>query len=72
MTAPEFSAVAMMRLNMIADCGRLNDANLRAILAQRMFAQLVPTYPLPARRRVKIIPSRRLAAHTHGLASCNR
>jgi hypothetical protein len=57
--APEFVAVAMMRLNVIADSRRLHNAGLRAILAQRMFAQLVPTNSLPARRGVKIIPSRR-------------
>jgi hypothetical protein len=35
--APEFVAVAMMRLNVIADSRRLHNAGLRAILAQRMF-----------------------------------
>jgi hypothetical protein len=61
-----------MRLDVIADGGGLDHAALGAILAERMLAQLVLANSQAARRGVKIIPGRRLAAHTHGLASCNR
>jgi hypothetical protein len=69
--APKFIEIAVMRLDVIADGRWLDSANLGAVLAQRMLAQLVANSQ-PACRGVKIIPSRRLAAHTHGLASCNR
>jgi hypothetical protein len=34
---PEFVDVAVMRINVIADCRRLDDAALQAERAQRMF-----------------------------------
>ena len=73
-TKPEFVDVAVMRLNVIADCCRGDDASLRAILTQRMFAQLVPPDPSPPSRGVPLIPFCRLAANSHGsnLSSAGR
>jgi hypothetical protein len=46
---PELVDVAVMWLDVIADCRRLDDAALEAEHTQRVFAQLVPTDPGPAR-----------------------
>jgi hypothetical protein len=46
----EFVEVAMMRLDVIADRRRLDDASLGAVLAQRMLTQLVLADSQPARR----------------------
>jgi hypothetical protein len=46
---PEFVDVAAVRLNMIADRRRLDDAALEAELAKRMRAQLVSADPGPTR-----------------------
>jgi hypothetical protein len=67
--APELVAVTLVRLDMIANRCRLDDTRLGAVLAERMFAQLVPTNPLPTRRRVQVAPGHRLATHAHGSAS---
>jgi hypothetical protein len=44
---PKFVDVAVVRLNVIADCRRLDDAPLKAERAQRMFKKLVPSNPSP-------------------------
>jgi hypothetical protein len=46
---PEFIDVAPMWLDMIADCRRLDDAALKAELAQRVFDQLVLSNSGPTR-----------------------
>jgi hypothetical protein len=60
---PEFVDIAVMWLDVIADFRRLDDAALCAILAQRMFTQLVPPDPRPASRGVPLIPFCQLAAN---------
>src|SRR5262245_41524239 len=65
-TKPEFVDVAVMRLNVIADCRRRDDAALCTILTQRMLEQLVLPDPSPASRGVPLVPLRRLAANAHG------
>ena len=40
-TEPEFIDVAVMRLDVIADCRWRDDGALQAILTKRVFAQLV-------------------------------
>ena len=62
---PKFVHVAMMRLDVIADCRSLDDAALEAEHAQRVFEQLVPPNPRPAPGAVPCVPLRRLAANTH-------
>jgi hypothetical protein len=47
---PEFVDVAAMRLDMIADRCRLEDAALEAELAKRLLEQLVPPNSGPTRR----------------------
>jgi hypothetical protein len=73
-TEPEFVDVAVVRLDVIADCRRLDDAALGAEDAQRMFKKLVPPDPRPATCRVPPIPFRRLAANAHArtLSSAGR
>ena len=66
-TKPEFVDVAVMRLDVIADCRRLDDAALKAEFAQRVFEQLVPPNPRPAPGAVPCVPLRRLAANTHNI-----
>jgi hypothetical protein len=68
----ELHAITAVRLNVVDNGRWLHDAFLQTEFAQWMFAQLMPTYPLPARRRVQLSPGTWLATHTHGLASCNR
>jgi hypothetical protein len=63
---PEFVDVAAMWLDVIADCRRLDDAALRAILTQRMLEQLVPPDPRPAPGAIPGVPLRRLTANAHG------
>jgi hypothetical protein len=46
---PEFVDVTMVRLNVVADCRRLDDAALEAERAKRMFKKLVPSNPSPTR-----------------------
>jgi hypothetical protein len=46
---PEFVDVTVMRLNVIADCRRFDDAPLKAERAQRMFKKLVLSNPIPTR-----------------------
>jgi hypothetical protein len=59
LTREKFHAVAMMRLDVIDNLSRHNFTCLRAELAQWMFAQLVPTNFLPARRAVQRDPGTR-------------
>jgi hypothetical protein len=47
---PEFVYIAVMRLNVVADCRWLNNAALKAEYAQRVRKQLVPSDPHPTRR----------------------
>ena len=46
---PEFVDVAVVRLNMVADCRRLDDAPLQAERTQRVFKKLVLSNPSPTR-----------------------
>jgi hypothetical protein len=46
---PEFVDVAVVRLDVVANCRRLDDAPLQAERAQRMFKKLVPSNPSPTR-----------------------
>ena len=46
---PEFVDIAVMGLDVIADCRRLDDAALEAECAQRMFKKLVPSNSSPKR-----------------------
>jgi hypothetical protein len=62
---PKLVNVAVMRFDVIANCRRLDDAALRAILAQRVFEQLVLPNPGPASRGVPLIPLRRSATSAH-------
>jgi hypothetical protein len=62
---PKFIDVASVRLNMITDLRRPNNASLQAILAKRMREQLVPPDPRPAPRAIPSVPLRSLAANTH-------
>ena len=64
-TKPEFVDVAVMRLDVIADCRRCDDGALQAVLTQRMLEQLVPLDSSPASRGVPLAPLRRLAANAH-------
>jgi hypothetical protein len=63
---PESIHITTMRLNMIADCGRLDDAALETELAQWVLEQLVPSDSSPASGVVPPIPFRRSAADAHG------
>jgi hypothetical protein len=65
-TEPELVDVAVMWLDVIADFRRLDDAALCAILAHRLFAQLVSSDASPASRGVPLVPLRRSAADAHG------
>jgi hypothetical protein len=67
--APELVAITMVRLDMIANRCRLDDTRLGAVLTERVFAQLMPTNPLPTSRRVQLSPGHWLATHAHGSAS---
>ena len=64
-TEPELVDVAMVRLDVVADRRRRDDAALQAILAKRVFEQLVLPDPGPASRGVPLVPLRRLAANAH-------
>ena len=63
---PEPICVAMVRLNVIADCRGRDDATFEAVLAQGMLEQLVPSNSSPAWRAVPLIPRRSLTAVGHG------
>jgi hypothetical protein len=58
--------IATMRLNVIADFRRRDDATLEAELAQRVFEELVPPNSSPAGRAVPLIPLCRPTADAHG------
>ena len=62
---PEVIDIAVMRLNVIADRRRCDDAALCAILTQRVLEQLVPSDSSPASRGVPLIPLCLPAANTH-------
>ena len=62
---PELVDIAPMRLDVITDLRRRDNASLQAILAKRMREQLVPPDPRPAPRAIPSVPLRRLAANTH-------
>jgi hypothetical protein len=62
---PKLVNVAVMWLDVIADCRRLDDAALRAILTKRVFEQLVLPDPGPTSRGVPLVPLRRLATSAH-------
>jgi hypothetical protein len=64
-TEPELIDIAAMRLDMIANRGRLDDAALQAILTKRVCEQLVFANPSPASRGVPLVPLRRLTANAH-------
>jgi hypothetical protein len=64
---PEFVDIALMRLDVITDLRRRDNALLQAILAKRMREQLVPPDPRPAPRAVPSVPLSRLAANTHDI-----
>ena len=64
-TEPEFVDIPPMRLDVITDLRRHDNASVEAILAKRMLEQLVPTDPRPAPRAVPSVPLRRLTANTH-------
>jgi hypothetical protein len=63
---PELVHVTMMRLDVITDLGRGDDAAFEAVLAQGMLEQLVPSNSSPAWRAVPLIPLRWSTANTHG------
>src|SRR5262249_36903856 len=63
---PELVDVAVMRLDVIADFCRRDDAALETERAQRVFEELVPADPRPARRGVPVIPLCWPAANAHG------
>src|SRR5262249_8734468 len=65
-TKPEFVHVAMMWLDVIADCRWCDDGALQAILTKRVFEQLVPPDASPASRGIPLVPLRRSAANAHG------
>jgi hypothetical protein len=56
---PEFLDIATVRLDVIADGGRSDDAALQAELAERMREQLLLPNPGPARGAVPSVPLRR-------------
>ena len=56
--------IAAMRLDVITDRRRCDNASLQAILAKRMREQLVPPDPRPALRAVACVPLRRSATNT--------
>jgi hypothetical protein len=62
---PEFVDIATVRLDVIADGGRSDDAALQAELAERMREQLLLPNPGPARGAVPSVPLRRLTATFH-------
>jgi hypothetical protein len=64
---PELVDVAMVWLDVIADCRRRDDGALQAIFTKRMFEQLVLPDPGPASRGVPLVPLRRLAANAHSI-----
>jgi hypothetical protein len=64
-TEPEFVVIAPMRLDVITDLRRRDNAALQAILAKRMREQLVPLDPCPSSRAEPSAPLRRLAANIH-------
>ena len=63
---PKFVDVASVRLNMIADLDRGYDAALQAILTKRIFEQLLPPDPCPARQAIPGVPLGGSTAGSHG------
>jgi hypothetical protein len=63
---PKLVNVAVMWLDVIADCRRLDDAALQAEVAERMREQLLPPDPCPARGAIPGVPLRGSAADSHG------
>ena len=63
---PEPVDVAVMRLNVIADLRRSDDAALETELAQWVLEKLMPSDPSPACGAVPPIPLRRPATDAHG------
>lgn len=64
---PELVDVAVMWLDVVADCRRRDNAALQAKLTKRVFEQLMFPDPGPASRGVPLVPLRRLAADAHGI-----
>jgi len=64
-TEPEFIDVPTMRLDVITDFCRRDDAALQTELAERMREQLLLPDPPPATGAVPSVPLRRLAATSH-------
>ena len=64
-TEPEFVDIAVVRLDVIADRRRRDDAALQAEVAERMRKQLLLPDPRPAPGAVPSVPLRRLAATRH-------
>ena len=64
-TEPELVDVAMVRLDVVADRRRRDDAALQAILTERMLEQLVLPDPGPASCGVPLVPLRWLSANAH-------
>ena len=62
---PKYIHVATMRLDVVADGRRRDDAALEAELAQRMLEQLMPANPRPAGGAVPAVPPRTLTTNTH-------
>jgi hypothetical protein len=60
---PEFINVASMRLDVITDCRRRDDAAIQTELAERLLEQLVLSDAGPAVRAIPSIPFRWLAAN---------
>jgi hypothetical protein len=65
-TKPEFVDVAVMWLDVIADHRRSDEPAFCAVLAERVYAQLMRSDSRPASRGVPLVPLRRLAANAHG------
>jgi hypothetical protein len=63
---PELVHIAAVRLDVIADGRRRDDAALEAELAQRVLKKLVPADTGPATRAVPGVPPRTLTTNTHG------
>jgi hypothetical protein len=73
---PESVDVAAMRLDVIADCRRRDDAALRAVRTERVLEELVLKDPRPTIRGVPTIPFCQSAANSRGsthypLAECS-
>jgi hypothetical protein len=66
---PELVDIAPMRLDVITNRRRLDDAALQAILTKWVCEQLVLPNPRPASRGVPLVPLRRLTANAHNTQS---